>query len=102
MSGSTRGLREGRYDSRIEAHRETAGIATDIYNHCTEVLLYNWLLLVTNQDATPYSLITIEAQGHILTGCCLNRYFVSANSGEYFLFFESGSTAVQPLIAAWR
>ena len=23
-----------------------------------------------------------------ITGCCLNRYFASANFGEYFLFFE--------------
>ena len=40
MSGSTRGLREGRYGSRIEAYRETSGTATDAYSHCTEVLLY--------------------------------------------------------------
>ncbi len=36
--------------------------------------------------------------GQGLTGCCLNRYFVSANFGEYFLFSESGLIYDQPMI----
>jgi hypothetical protein len=45
MGNSTRGLREGRYGSRIEAYRETGGIAADAYSHCTEVLLYKFDLI---------------------------------------------------------
>lgn len=35
------------------------------------------------------------------TVCCLNRYFVSADIDEYFLFSELDFIAVQPLIEAW-
>jgi len=41
--GSTRGLREGRYGSRIEVHREISGEPTESWSHCTEVLLYKLL-----------------------------------------------------------
>ncbi len=37
---------------------------------------------------------------HPLTVCCLNRFFVSANCGKYFLFSELGLIAVQPMISA--
>jgi hypothetical protein len=40
MSGSTRELREGRYGSWIEGYREIDRVATDVYSHSNEVLLY--------------------------------------------------------------
>ena len=40
---------------------------------------------------------------HYSTGCCLNRYFVSTNFGEYFLFSEFGLIYAQPIISAiWQ
>ena len=53
MSGSMRGLREGRYDSWIETYRETGEVPTVAYIHSTRVLLYRIRLKqFTNQGLT--------------------------------------------------
>ena len=49
--GSTRGLREGRYGSRIEVHREISGEPTESWSHCTEVLLYKCYLILSEEEA---------------------------------------------------